>query len=120
LRSLEIVNWDRTKNGFDAEAVLLLLEAAPSLVHLRLVQPNGMIPTPDQDCAMLRQVKELELVRAALEGPELTSWIWACPALEKLRYECGGERFGDGQFHPREAVEAVVQYAPRLTEFVLD
>ncbi|KAK5655537.1 hypothetical protein OQA88_5468 [Cercophora sp. LCS_1] len=120
LRSLEVAHWDRAKNGFDAEAVLLLLDAAPGLVHLRLVQPSGLLPAPDQDCAMLRRVEELELVRAALEAPELASWVRACPALEKLRYECGGERFGDGQFRPGEAVEAVARHAPRLTEFVLD
>ena len=126
LRSLEIRSWDNscTQDGFDVEAALLLLDAAPGLVHLRLVQPSGEIPRskPDKNGhQMLQQVKELELLRAVSETDELASWMRACPALEKLRYDDGGDPNSKYyQFRPGEVVEAVVQHAPMLTEFVLE
>jgi hypothetical protein len=115
LRALGVCHWD-TAYSFSIDDALPLLRAAPNLTHLRFVQPSGSAP----ESVRLQHVVMLELRSACIEEAELTSILRMCPNVERLHYECGGPLFGDKQFGPEEAVEALREHAPWVREFELD
>ncbi|KAK5651661.1 hypothetical protein OQA88_11836 [Cercophora sp. LCS_1] len=115
LQVLALTHYD-SMYGFDLGELSSLLRAAPNLTTLHLEQAAaGGLP----DDLKLEKVTFVNM-RGTIHDGDLIALLRLCPNAEELQYECIGPCFGEDQFGPREAVDAVVTHAPRLKVFGLD
>ncbi|SPN99143.1 uncharacterized protein DNG_02178 [Cephalotrichum gorgonifer] len=115
LRALAVTYAD-TEGGLDLGELSPLAAAAPNLSKILGHQVGGAVELH----ATFANVTHVCLDWSTL-GPDcLRNILRACPRLGSFEFRAGGCSFGDEQFTPLEAQDAIVELAPRLKSLALD
>ncbi|KAK1749873.1 hypothetical protein QBC47DRAFT_395173 [Echria macrotheca] len=128
LRSLQIAHWD-TEFGFDITEVVGILDAAPRLKHLRMIQAGygGLYDVDDDELdsnkapsLCLKNILRLDMLCCTMTARELGRILRMCPNVHEVYYFCGGPCYGDEQFGPLEATSAVLRNGHNVEKVDID